>query len=149
MLVKSSDELIGNTEYFNTFYSLIKKPEIQYSFYKFLMEREVKQTLTIADIPITETMLDAYALNKDIVQDFVENVDDGEHSTAELYADFQQFCCSKGFKDNMNERRFSMKFAEYAKKNPFFTKVVKDNMKDGKRITFKGWNVKTTCIVKA
>ena len=147
MLAKCSDELIGNTEYFNTFYNRIKMQEVQYSFYKFLMNREVKQHLTAVDIPITETMLNAYALNKDIVEDYIEDLDDGEYSTLQLYKSFIEFCSKKGFKDSMNERRFSMKFADYAKKNKHFKKIEKEIYTDGKRVKYRGWMVTTECII--
>jgi hypothetical protein len=51
---RASDIYLGNTEYFNEMFDFIKRPKNQRAFYQYLMNRPVKRTLTIKDIPEPE-----------------------------------------------------------------------------------------------
>jgi phage/plasmid-associated DNA primase len=108
---ESSDELIGNTEYFTWFYSNIKKSSVQYSFYKFLMARDVKQQLTAVDIPETDLMREAYELNSDPLEDFIRDLPSGEKLYMEdLYTDYKTYMNKIGMEYKMNGKQFSMRF---------------------------------------
>jgi hypothetical protein len=108
---ESSNELIGNMEYFDIFYELIKSKAIQYSFWKFLMDRPVKKQLTARDIPETELMREAYVLNRDPMEDFIEELQVGEKLYIDdVYTHYKQWMTSKGMEYKMNFKQFSMKF---------------------------------------
>jgi hypothetical protein len=108
---ESSNELIGNMEYFDIFYELIKSKSMQYSFWKFLMDRPVKKQLTARDIPETDLMREAYVLNRDPMEDFIEELQVGEKLYMDdVYTHYKQWMTSKGMEYKMNFKQFSMKF---------------------------------------
>jgi hypothetical protein len=108
---ESSNELIGNMEYFDNFYELIKSKSMQYSFWKFLMERPVKKQLTARDIPETDLMREAYVLNRDPMEDFIEELQVGEKLYMDdIYTHYKQWMTLKGMEFKMNFKQFSMKF---------------------------------------
>jgi hypothetical protein len=108
---ESSNELIGNMEYFDNFYELIKSKSMQYSFWKFLMDRPVKKQLTARDIPETDLMREAYVLNRDPMEDFIEELQVGEKLYMDdIYTHYKQWMTLKGMEYKMNFKQFSMKF---------------------------------------
>ena len=108
---ESSNELIGNVDYFDHFYQLIKSESMQYSFWKFLMDRPVKKQLTAKDIPVTDLMREAYVLNRDPLDDFIEELSVGEKLYMDdIYTHYKQWMTMKGMEYTMNFKQFSMKF---------------------------------------
>ena len=128
-----SNELVGNIEYFDTFIPYIERPDVQYSFYKFLMDYETPRKLTVRDIPETDLMREAYALSRDPVEDFVEQLPaDKKLYTDELYVDYKQFMHKTGMEFVMNYKQFSMRFAR-AIKDRLVKKGKNDCITDGER----------------
>lgn len=128
---ESSNELIGDVEYFNEFYKFIKRPAVQYSFYKFLMSRPVKRQLTSKDIPETQLMREAYVLNRDPLEDFILELREGvKLYTDEIYTEYKQYMGKIGMEYTMNYKQFSMRFGRLMETA---TKGKNDNITDGVR----------------
>ena len=70
--VECSDELVGNTEYFDNLYAFTCKKANQRAFYQYLMEVPVQRKITIRDIPITYDMRDMYEANRDPINEYAE-----------------------------------------------------------------------------
>jgi hypothetical protein len=129
---ESSNELIGDVNYFNEFYKFIKRPAVQYSFYKYLMSRPVKRQLTDIDIPKTSLMREAYVLNRDPIEDFILELENGvKLYTEELYVQYKQYMNRIGMEYTMNYKQFSMRFGrlmegETKGKNNYIVDGVRD-----------------------
>jgi hypothetical protein len=112
---RASDIYLGNTEYFNEMFDFIKRPKNQRAFYQYLMNRPVKRTLTIKDIPESAVMQEMYALNRDPVEDYaMEFV--GERNAMENYNTYKQYLQANGLKYEISKKSFEMKFSKYMEK---------------------------------
>jgi hypothetical protein len=133
---ETKDVLRGDTEYFNNFYKCINDKNIQYSFFKEMMSYTTKRTITIKDIPITETMNKAYEYNKDNVEEYV-SVFVGEKDAQTNYTDFKIWCGRQGIScDKITKKSFDFKFNKYITKYGV-EKVKCDYIEGGERITIK------------
>lgn len=113
--IECCEDLIGNIDYFNLLYLWIAKKSNQRAFYQFLMARQVKQKLTIKDIPITDAMLKMYELNRDPVEDYcIEYI--GEKLSMENYDCYKLFLTKNGLKYEISKKSFEMKFVTYIDK---------------------------------
>lgn len=131
---ESSNELIGNTEYFKTFIEFINQADVQYSFWKFLMEYETPRQLTSRDIPITKLMLEAFKLNRDPVEDFAEELaNDKKLFSDELYTHYKQFMGASGLEYSLNAKQFAMKIKRALDKR-IVSEGRTDVIEDGVRI---------------
>ena len=131
--IECSNELVGNTEYFNNLFRFITFKPAQRAFYQFLMARPVKRKFTVIDIPITDAMRKVYALNRDPIEDYcIEFV--GEK--VDIYEDYRQWLVSSGLKYEISKKAFEMKFIKYAIKYNI-NKVLCDITEDGVRIRRK------------
>jgi hypothetical protein len=113
--IECCEDLIGNIEYFNFLYLWIAKKSNQRAFYQFLMERQVKQKLTIKDIPITEDMLKMYELNRDPVEDYCIEFTN-EKTSMFNYECYKIFLTKNGLKYEISKKAFEMKFMKFAEK---------------------------------
>jgi energy-coupling factor transporter ATP-binding protein EcfA2 len=115
---ETNDEKIGDVEYFNTVFACVHNKKFQYSFYRFMMERNVKKQFTIKDIPITETMKESFVLNRDVIEDYAEQVHwVGECDADENYIDFKTYLQSNGYnKYEITKKSFEMKFNKHIDK---------------------------------
>jgi len=108
---ESSDELIGNIEYFKSFAELISQPDTQYSFWKYLMDYDTPKQLTSVDIPITKLMLESFELNADPIEDFALELEcNVELFSEDIYTRYKQYMSAKGFEFSNNYKQFTMKF---------------------------------------
>ena len=115
MLTYVSEELKGNVEYFNNLYKLIENKSVQYSFYRFLMERHVPRKFTEKHIPNTELMEEANILSKTAIEEFAEDFI-GEFSLKDTYTLYKQFLTEKGYQFELSEKSFSMRFKRMCSK---------------------------------
>ena len=80
------------------------------------MSRQVKQQLTDKDFPITSLMRDAMFLSQDPVEDFINEMDEGEYLRDELYMSYKQFMDKSGLEFKDNKKQFEMKFGRLMEK---------------------------------
>jgi len=131
-LYETNDELRGNTEYFNKLYSRINNKKVQYSFYKMMMIRPVKSTITIKDIPITKIMKECMELNRNPIEDYAIQFI-GEKSADNNYQDFKQYMIKQGYKHEMSRKSFEIKFNKCIEKYNI-EKIPVDKYIDGERV---------------
>jgi len=77
IIIRCSDDLIGNTEHFNRFYELLENKDVMYGLYKYFINYkpdEVKKLhqLKNADLPITEYQKELAELTFDPLTEFVK-----------------------------------------------------------------------------
>ena len=140
--VEGSDELKGNTDYFTQFSDIINNKDYQYSFYKLLMSRQVKKKLTDKDFPITSLMKDAIVLSQDPVEDFINEMNEGEYTGDELYIAYKQFMDKSGLEFKDNKKQFEMKFGRLMEKYQ-----VEKKKKDRKETDDNGNNIRARFTV--
>jgi hypothetical protein len=132
--IECSDELVGNTEYFNELVKFIQFKPAQRAFYQYLMARPVKRKFTIVDIPITDAMKKVYALNRDPIEDYcIEFVGEKDN----LYLDYKQWLVSSGLKYEISKKQFEAKFTKFADKHKIVKVVCDETNEDGVRIRRK------------
>lgn len=113
--IECSEELIGNFEYFNNLCEWVTKKTNQRAFYQFLMERPVKKTLTIKDIPITEDMQKIYDLNRDPVEDYCMEFT-GKKTAMATYEHYKHYLTQNGLDYKVSKKYFEMRFTKYMNK---------------------------------
>jgi hypothetical protein len=133
---ETKNTMRGNTDYFISFYKCINDKNIQYSFYKEMMAYNTKRTITVKDIPITETMNKAYEYNKDSIEEYT-TLFIGEKDAQTNYNDFKKWCTTQGIAcDKITKKSFDFKFNKYITKYGI-EKVKCDYIEEGQRITIK------------
>jgi hypothetical protein len=142
--IECSNELVGNTEYFNNLGKFIISKSAQRAFYQFLMQRPVKRKFSINDIPITDAMKKVYALNRDPVEDYCIEFT-GEKYSNELYNDYKHWMTSSGLKFEISKKQFEMKFNKFATKHSI-NKIMCDVTIDDVRIQRKYVKLETLTI---
>jgi hypothetical protein len=113
--IETSNELIGNTEYFSKLFAFIEKSENQRAFYQFLMQRPVKKNLTIKDIPITEDMKKQFILNRDPIEDYAEEFTEPKNNQ-DNYNAYKTFIKNQGLQYEQTKKLFEMRFAKISEK---------------------------------
>jgi hypothetical protein len=132
MISYVSEELKGNADYFTNLYNLIENKAVQYSFYRFLMERPVPKKFIEADIPTTQLMKEAEELNRDPIEDYASEFI-GEHNDKDNYNLYKQFLLSNGLTYEMSKKSFDMRFSRIANKY-HIDRIKIDKVVDGERI---------------
>lgn len=122
--IEGSEELRDNFAYFDRFNEIINDPNYQRSFYNFLMSRKVKQRITHQDFPETQLMRDAKILNRDPVEDFIEELDYEEYTSDNLYLEYCNYIKSSGFEFIINKKQFKMKFSKLTDKYKIIKKCI-------------------------
>ena len=113
--VSSSPELKGNDEYFKKFTKMIDDKNVQYSFYKYLMEYETKEQIQGSDIPETELRQDAKILSRDSIEDFIAEFT-GTCSSNDFFSQYKQFMTRSNLQCNISLKTFQMKAKGYFEK---------------------------------
>jgi hypothetical protein len=115
--VEGSEELRGNMEYFEMFGKIVEDKNYLRSFYDFLMARKVKTRITHKDFPETQLMKEAKVLNRDPVEDFVDEIPIGKEITSDdLYPSYKQFITRTGLEFTLAKKQFEMKFGRLLNK---------------------------------
>jgi hypothetical protein len=128
--IKCSDELVGNTQYFNELFAFIEKKANQRAFYQYLMETPVKRKLTAVDIPITQDMKNMFEANRDPIEDFAEQFT-GKMTAYVNYDNYKQYLRDNGLKFELPKKAFEMKFSDYMEKYGIVSKrETHDNKKE-------------------
>lgn len=131
--VESSSELKKNIEYFDKLRQMIEDDNAIRSLYDFFMSRPVKKQLTERDYPVTQLMEDAITLNRDPIEDFMIQLQDGEYTSEELYVSYKQYIQMAGLEFVISLRQFQYKFSKLIEKYDI-EKVKLDNIVEGKRL---------------
>ena len=105
-----SEELIGNTEYFNDLYAFCSKKANQRAFYQYLMEVPVQRKITIKDIPITDDMRNMYEVNRDPIDEYAETFV-GKQTAQDNYDSYKEFMRINGLKFEISKKSFEYKFS--------------------------------------
>jgi len=113
--VEGSNELIGDTEYFDELFDFIYRKENQRAFYQFLMARKVKRVITLKDIPITEDMKTQFVLNREPIEDYCDQFM-GEKTADKNYDDYKAFLLDSGLKYEVPKKLFEMRFGKLIQK---------------------------------
>jgi uncharacterized Zn-finger protein len=134
MMAQTSNELIGKHEYHTGFYNWIDKPSTQYSVYNYLMNLpNIPKKFIVSDIPITNLMRDAYELNKDPMEDFVQSFTNGIDGD-DLYIEYKDYMRRHGYDGSITSKAFLMKFAKFKDKYKIDVKRI-DKVEDGNRVS--------------
>lgn len=109
--IQSSDELLGNTVYFEEFGKLIMDKDIQYSFYKFIMSYKTIEQLGRNDIPETELRKDSKVLSRDSVEDFISEFSESSQTCDSngIFSLYKQFMTKSNLSCNISLKSFQMK----------------------------------------
>jgi hypothetical protein len=129
MYLETSNELIGNTDYFTALFHYIEQPKNQRRFYDLMMNRPVKKQITIKDIPITDDMRKQYEFNRDPVEDYARDFT-FKLTAMENYDAYKSYLLANGLKFEKPKKAFEMAFAKYMEKNEIYKK---DLMVEGNR----------------
>lgn len=122
-IMECSDKYKGNNEYFTKLFASINDDKTIYSFYKFLMKRDISKFNPERDRVITEATTDLHNLNKDPVEMFLEHIHTEEYEKtgckiklSELYEDFRKYMYDIGYKNVCNMPTFGKILKNYANK---------------------------------
>jgi hypothetical protein len=110
--VSSSSELKGNDEYFNRFTKAIEDKNVQYSFYKFIMEYETKEQIQGSDIPETDLRQDAKILSRDSIEDFISEFS-GTCDSDGFFRLYKEFMVKSNLPCHISLKSFQMKAKGY------------------------------------
>ena len=106
---ETNNELCGNTDYFNFLFNFIEKQSVQRAFYDYLMNRKVKQKITIKDIPITIAMREQFILNRDTIEDYIVEFT-GDKNAQDNYNEYKTFMKNQGLEYVPSRKLFEMRF---------------------------------------
>jgi len=129
MYLETSNELIGNTEYFSALFHYIEQPKNQRRFYDLMMNRPVKKQITVKDIPITDDMRKQFEFNRDPIEDYARDFT-FKRTAMENYDAYKSYLLANGLKFEKPKKAFEMAFAKYMEKNEIYKK---DLMVEGNR----------------
>jgi len=122
-IMECSDKYKGNNEYFTKLFASINDDKTIYSFYKFLMKRDISKFNPERDRVITEATTDLHNLNKDPIEMFLEHIHTEEYEkdgnkikTRNLYEDFRKYMYEIGYKNVCNMPTFGKILKNYANK---------------------------------
>ena len=122
-ILECSDKYKGNNDYFTKLFASINDDKTIYSFYKFLMKRDISKFNPERDRVITEATTDLHNLNKDPVEIFLEHIHTEEYEkvsnkikTRTLYEDFRKHMYEIGYKNMCNMPTFGKILKNYANK---------------------------------
>jgi|CoawatStandDraft_6_1074263.scaffolds.fasta_scaffold08157_3 hypothetical protein len=122
-ILECSDKYKGNNDYFTKLFASINDDKTIYSFYKFLMERDISKFNPERDRVITEATTDLHNLNKDPIEIFLEHIHTEEYEkdsnrikTRTLYEDFRKHMYEIGYKNVCNMPTFGKILKNYANK---------------------------------
>jgi hypothetical protein len=135
MMSMTSEELIGNDDYFDFFWPYIERLDVQAAFYRYLMSRDVPRRMTRKDIPITKLMKEAYELNRDPIVEFIEDMPVSIRSDV-LYGVYRDFMKENGYKEPPTKRSFEMKFSSLAPKHGIVKRRV-EGVEEGQRVSYR------------
>jgi hypothetical protein len=122
-IIECSDKYKGNVEYFTKLFASINDDKTIYSFYKFLMNRDITKFNAERDRVVTEAATDLHELNKDPVEMFLEYIHTEEYEkdgyrikTSDLYDDFKKYMYQIGYKNVCNMPTFGKILKNYTNK---------------------------------
>jgi len=118
---ETSNELIGNTDYFNALFHYIEQPKNQRRFYDLMMNRPVKKKITIKDIPITDDMRKQFEYNRDPIEDYANDFT-FKMTAMENYNAYKSYLHANGLKFEKTKKAFEMAFVKYMDKNEIYKK---------------------------
>ena len=151
LIIKCSDELKGNTEYFKKFYGFLNDVNVVKTFYEYLKTLDVAD---FADIPIpqTEHQNEMKEMNMDIEERWIRDMvsckdEDFEMSGIDNYNSFLKYCDENGVEYKTNALKLGMKL-----KRLLGDCVGKDHNKKGKVTVFYVDKIKQKlnieCLIK-
>ncbi len=116
LIIRCSDEKMGDTQYFNELLKLVGSKNLQKTFYDYLMNRENIDTFVSRKIPKTEYQEDLKEACEDYTLQFIKeyanevNGDDIKEVQAKvLFKKFQEFITEYNFKVDISMTRFGLK----------------------------------------
>lgn len=130
--IQSTEELIGNADYFTEFNRIIYDKNVQYSFYKYLMDYQTVIQLGSNDIPETNLRIQAKIMSRDSIEDFLEQFI-GQVDSNGLFSEYKQFMTRSNIPCNISIKGFQMKAKKFYEKYRISEKNV-DKLIKGKRI---------------
>lgn len=139
-----SDELKGNTNYFNDFTSYIEDPANQKAFFNYLMNVDISNVDWINDRPITELYRDIQTLNLPIIIKFLIHLYENSNENTKhkftpegFYQFYKDYLTRNGYstEGNITNYKFAMSIKKWVKQgasgdfegDQFIRKVYGDN----------------------
>ena len=115
MIIRSSDELIGNKAYFDKLYEMIDDPNFIATYYNYLKHMDISD-FNIRSIPYTEYQQDLQELSVSPLELFIIHIIETNYCKIEygefagsIYSDYKQFCKSRGFEYIENSKAFGVR----------------------------------------
>ena len=116
LLIQCSDEKKGNLEYFKTLRRYTEDPEVQRTFYDYIMKYECKPNIGEKDIPETEFHNQVREASRDTIELFIEdlimnnfNEVSFKKSTVELWDEYRVFCDDSRLDSKISKQSFTTK----------------------------------------
>ena len=116
LIIRCSDEKIGDFKYFEKLETYINSKNTQKTFYNFLMERKDIDLFMSKKIPITQYQTSLKESYEDIIYEFLRlyldnnlNKKSTKISQKDLYKDYIEFIKSEGCNYEITTKRFAMK----------------------------------------
>ncbi len=105
-VIECSDKYKGDTEYFKKLYNYLNDKPTIYTFYKYLLKRDISDFNPEADRVITDATTDLHTLNQEPVEMFLDYIHGEEYvkferkiRTRELYDTFKKYMYEVGYKN--------------------------------------------------
>ena len=115
MIIRSSDELIGNKAHFDKLYAMIDDPNFIATYYNYLKNMDISD-FNIRSIPYTEYQQDLQELSVSPLELFIIHIIETNYYESEykeyagsIYSDYKQFCKSRGFEYIENSKAFGVR----------------------------------------
>ena len=115
MIIRSSDELIGNKAHFDKLYAMIDDPNFIATYYNYLKNMDISD-FHIRSIPYTEYQQDLQELSVSPLELFIIYIIETNYYESEykeyagsIYSDYKQFCKSRGFEYIENSKAFGVR----------------------------------------
>ena len=152
LIIKCSDELKGNFEYFKKFYGFLNDVNVIKSFYEYL--KKIPDMHKFGDIPIPQTdhQNEMKEMNMEVEERWVRELalkeEDFELSGTACFSEFMSFCSNNGIEYHTNAIKLGMKIkrllgdavekkhTRYGKSVIFFVKKMRERLEIGCSINF-------------
>jgi hypothetical protein len=114
LIIRTSDELKGNVEYFNKFYEMMDDINVIKTFYEYLKSIPDMDNFNKIPIPQTEHQNEMKEMNMDIEERWLRDIitekkEDFEMSGSENFKSFMDFCSVNGIEYKTNALKLGLK----------------------------------------
>ena len=130
-VIECSDKYKGDTEYFKKLYNYINDKPTIYTFYKYLLEKDISNFNPEADRVVTDATKDLHVLNQEPVEMFLDYLHSEEYKkyerkmrTKELYDIYKKFMYEVGYKNVCPLPTFNKLIKDYQGKRNYQYEII-------------------------